>query len=387
MNDLNPKKPVDYSLVIPILLLVCLGIVMVYSASSAVALKRYGSDLYFLKKQILFAGLGLCVMLIMTRIPYRIWKIFVYPGLIASIGLLALVYVIGHEAGNATRWLRLGPFSFQPAEMARLALIVYLAYSLSKKGAMLKNFFVGTFPHLVVTGVLCGLVVMQPDFGSTVIMVAIMGAMLFIAGVPIYHLLLTGLPVVLVGVLVMIKEPYRLKRLMGFMDPWQYESDIGYQVVHSLMAFGSGGVSGAGFGASLQKLFYLPEAHTDFVFAILAEEMGLIGVILVIALYFWIVLKGMAIARKAPDTFGTLLAAGLTFSIGLQICLNMGVVMGLLPTKGLALPFLSYGGTSLIFNMAACGLLLNIGRYTQDTVKQPGAKRVNNYAASQYYAN
>lgn len=387
MSELTPKKPVDYSLMIPILLLVCLGVVMVYSASSAVALKRYGSDLFFLKKQILFAGAGLCAMLVMTRIPYRIWKIFVYPGLAASIGLLALVYIVGHEAGNATRWLRVGPFSFQPAEMARLALIVYLAYSLSKKGAMLKNFFVGTFPHLVVTGVLCGLVVMQPDFGSTVIMVAIMGVMLFIAGVPVYHLLLTSLPVALVGVLVMIKEPYRLKRLMGFMDPWQYESDIGYQIVHSLMAFGTGGVSGTGFGESLQKLFYLPEAHTDFILAILAEELGLVGVLIVMCIYFWIVLKGMSIARKAPDTFGTLLAAGLTFSIGLQICLNMGVVMGLLPTKGLALPFLSYGGTSLMFNMAACGLLLNIGRYAEDPMKQHSAGKARNYAPQQRYAN
>lgn len=387
MTDLTPKKPLDYSLLIPVLLLVCLGVVMVYSASSAVALKRYGSDLYFLKKQILFAGLGLVGLLVVTRIPYRIWKIFVYPALVTSIGLLALVYIIGHEAGNATRWLKIGLFSFQPVEMARLSLILYLAYSLSKKGEMLKNFAVGTVPHLVVTLVFCGLVVMQPDFGSTVIMLAIMAAMLFIAGVPIYHLLLVGLPAVAGGILIMIKEPYRVKRLMSFMDPWQYESDMGYQIIHSLMAFGTGGVNGTGFGASFQKLFYLPEAHTDFIFAVLAEELGLVGVLIVITIYFWVIMKGLAISRKAPDTFGSLLAAGISFSMGLQVCLNLGVVMGLLPTKGLALPFLSYGGTSLIFNMAACGVLLNISKYTEVSTVQKAVGKVRSRVPQQRYAN
>lgn len=387
MTDLTPKKPLDYSLLIPVLLLVCLGIVMVYSASSAVALKRYGTDLYFLKKQILFAGLGLAGLMIVTRIPYRIWKIFVYPALIVSIGLLMLVYIIGHEAGNATRWLRVGPFSFQPVELARLSLILYLAYSLSKKGEMIKNFAVGTVPHLVVTLVFCGLVVMQPDFGSTVIMLAIMAAVLFIAGVPIYHLLLVGLPAAVGGILIMITEPYRVKRLMSFMDPWQYESDMGYQIIHSLMAFGTGGFNGTGFGASFQKLFYLPEAHTDFIFAVLAEELGLVGVLIVIMIYFWIIMKGLAISRKAPDIFGSLLAAGITFSLGLQVCLNLGVVMGLLPTKGLALPFLSYGGTSLIFSMAACGVLLNISKYTEASATQKVVGKGSNRVPQQHCAN
>lgn len=387
MDTLTPKKPLDYSLLIPVLFLVSLGVVMVYSASSAVAFKRYGNDLYFLKKQILFAGLGLVALMLAARIPYRIWKIFVYPALAASFGLLLLVYVIGHEAGNATRWLKLGPFSFQPSEMARLALILYLAYSLSKKGEKIKNFAVGTVPHLAVTLVLCGLVVMQPDFGSTVIMLAIMGIMLFIAGVPIYHLLLVGLPAVAGGILIMIKEPYRVKRLMSFMDPWQYESDMGYQIIHSLMAFGTGGVNGTGFGASFQKLFYLPEAHTDFIFAVLGEELGLAGVLIVILIYCWVVIKGLSISRKAPDIFGSLLASGITFSMGIQVCFNLGVVMGLLPTKGLALPFLSYGGTSLIFNMAALGVLLNISRYVNTaSAPQKGAKE-RRHVPQQQYAN
>lgn len=387
MGALTPKKPLDYSLLIPVLLLVCLGVVMVYSASSAVALKRYGNDLYFLKKQILFAGLGLVLLMVAARIPYRVWKIFVYPALAASLGLLVLVYIIGHEAGNATRWLKLGSFSFQPSEMARLALILYLAYSLSKKGAKLKNFAVGTVPHLAVTLVLCGLVVMQPDFGSTVIMLAIMGIMLFIAGVPIYHLLRVGLPAVAGGILIMIKEPYRVKRLMSFMDPWQYESDMGYQIIHSLMAFGTGGVNGTGFGASFQKLFYLPEAHTDFIFAVLGEELGLVGVLIVIMVYCWIVIKGLTISRKAPDIFGSLLAAGIAFSMGFQICLNLGVVMGLLPTKGLALPFLSYGGTSLVFNMAALGVLLNIGRYAETVSAPKTGVKERRHVPQQQYAN
>lgn len=364
------RKSIDLGLLIPLLLLVGMGVVMVYSASSAVAFKRYGSDYFFLKKQVLFAVVGLTALIITSQIPYKIWKIFVYPGLIVSIGLLVLVYIIGHEAGNATRWLKIGPFSFQPVEMARLALILYLAYSLSKKDEKIRNFAVGTFPHVVVTIVLCGLVVMQPDFGSTVIMLAIMAAMLFIAGVPIYHLLLVGLPAIVAGILIMVKESYRVKRLMSFLDPWQYESDLGYQVVHSLMAFGTGGITGAGIGAGMQKLFYLPEAHTDFIFAVLGEELGLAGTLPIIIIYFWVVVKGLNIARKAPDTFSALLAAGISFSIGLQICLNLGVVMGLLPTKGLALPFLSYGGTSLLFTMAACGILLNISTYVSEIEAQ-----------------
>lgn len=387
MSAPDSRKSIDFTLLIPVLFLVCLGVVMVYSASSAVALKRYGTDLYFLKRQVLFAVLGIAVMLTVSQIPYKIWKILVYPGLVISIGLLGLVYIVGHEAGNATRWLKIGHFSFQPVELAKLVLITYLAYSLSKKEEYVKNFAIGTLPHVIVTGVLCFLVVMQPDFGSTVILVAIMGAMLFIVGVPIYHLLLMSLPIVIGGALIMLMEPYRVKRLLGFLDPWQYESDIGYQIIHSLMAFGTGGISGTGIGASFQKLFYLPEAHTDFIFAVLGEELGLIGTMTVIVVYFWIIFKGMAISRKAPDTFSSLLAAGISFSLGLQICLNLGVVMGLLPTKGLALPFLSYGGSSLLFNMVACGLLLNISSYADESALERIKRTVRSHVPQKRYAN
>lgn len=171
------------------------------------------------------------------------------------------------------------------------------------------------------------------------------------------------------------------------MDPWQYESDMGYQIIHSLMAFGTGGVKGTGFGASFQKLFYLPEAHTDFIFAVLGEELGLMGVLIVIMVYCWIVIKGLTISRKAPDIFGSLLAAGIAFYMGIQVCLNLGVVMGLLPTKGLALPFLSYGGTSLIFNMAACGVLLNISRYAETASASKKGVKVRRHVPQQQYAN
>lgn len=353
----------DLKLLFPVLLLVGLGIVMVYSASSALAFKRYGSDFYYLKKQALFAGLGICGLVLCRHLPYRLLRPLAYPLLGITLGLLIAVLLspLGLKAGGSTRWLRLGPLSFQPAELARFALVAYLAYSMSRKQGRIKEFSIGFLPHVIVLALLCSLILLQPDFGSAVILTALTWIMLFAGGVRLSHLasaLAVAAP--LLGYVAILK-PYRLQRLLAYTDPWRDPAGDGYQMIHALMAFGSGQAWGAGLGQGMQKLFYLPEPHTDFIFAVIGEELGLIGVATVLFFYGLIIWRGYGIARQAPDAFGALLATGLTTALALQICINMGVTLGLLPTKGLTLPFLSYGGTSLLMSMASVGVLMNIG--------------------------
>ncbi|MBW2591786.1 MAG: putative lipid II flippase FtsW [Deltaproteobacteria bacterium] len=356
----------DLKLLFPVLFLVGIGIVMIYSSSSALALEKYKTGYYFLVKQGIFSVLGIIVLVFCRHFPYRFYRSLVYPILILAWLLLLAVLVtdLGHSAGGALRWLKFGFFSFQPSELARFALIIYLAYSMSKKGSQLKEFSVGFLPHVLILGVFTALIMLQPDFGSAVMLATITWIMLFLGGVRLWHLGSTLVILLPIGYFVMINAHYRFVRLMSFMDPWQYPTDAGYQIIHSLMAFGTGGLWGTGIGKGYQKLFYLPEPHTDFIFSVIGEELGLIGVIAIMGLYILIFWRGLTIARATSDTFGMLVAAGLTISIGLQVCVNMGVTLGLLPTKGLSLPFLSYGGSSLLLNMAAMGILMNIGAHS-----------------------
>lgn len=346
-----------------VFILVGIGVIMVYSASSAVALKKFSSDLFFLKKQTIFCFLGILALVIFSHIPYRIYRVFTYPLLFVSFGLLVAVQFdgAGMTAGGSARWLRLGPASFQPSEVARLALIIFLAYSLTKKQEAVKIFSIGFVPHAIVLLVFSVLLMLQPDFGSTVIFAALTWLMMFVGGVPLRHLLAPLAPVIAIFAYLVISKPYRFERLMAFLNPWNDPTDKGYQIIHAMMAFGTGGVWGAGIGKGSQKLFYLPEPHTDFIFAVIGEELGLWGVLLVIGLYSTILWRGIRIANTCTDTFGMLMATGITFALALQVSINMGVCLGMLPTKGLALPFLSYGGTSLVLNMASIGILMNIG--------------------------
>ncbi len=352
----------DIQLLFPALFLVGIGIVMVYSASSALAIKNFGSDYFFLIKQAVFALAGLVVLVICRHFPYKYYRYLAYPLLTLSIIFLIALFIprFGVSAGGATRWLRIGPLAFQPSEFARIALVIYLAYSLEKKADRLKNFSVGFVPHIFILIIFAGLIIKQPDFGSIVILSMLTGLMMFIGGVRIKHLGLFIITLLPVGIYFLKSAEYRWKRLIGFLDPWQYPAAEGYQIVHSLMAFGTGGITGAGIGKGYQKLFYLPEPHTDFIFSVVGEELGLIGVLAIIGLYAWILVCGIRIAKNAADPFGSFLAAGLTVALGLQIVVNMGVALSLLPTKGLTLPFLSYGGTSLLINMASIGILMNI---------------------------
>ena len=352
----------DVQLLFPVLFLVGVGIVMVYSASSALALKKFGSDFFFLKKQALFALAGLIILVAGRHFPYRYYRPLAYPLVGLSLALLALIHFtdLGLTAGGSTRWMRLGSFSFQPSEFARIALVIYLAYSMEKKSDQIKQFSIGFVPHVLVLGGFVALIFIQPDFGTVFILGALTWIMLFIGGVRFYQLFATMLVILPVAYLFLINAEYRAKRILGFLNPWEHSSDEGYQIVHSLMAFGTGGLWGTGIGKGYQKLFYLPEPHTDFIFSVIGEELGLLGVAIIIGLYAWIIVRGVAIARSAPDLFGAYLAVGLTVAMGLQIVVNMGVALGLLPTKGLTLPLLSYGGTSLLLNMASIGILMNI---------------------------
>ena len=352
----------DIQLLFPVLFLVGIGIVMVYSASSAVALKKFGSDYLFLKKQALFALMGIVALVICRHFPYQWYRPLTYPFLaLALIFLIAIQFTdYGLSAGGSARWLRFGKFSFQPSEFARFALVLFLAYSLEKKEAKIREFSIGFLPHLLVFIAFAICLFIQPDFGSVVILAVLTWLLMFVGGVRSLYLFSSLIVLLPIAYYYLINAEYRIKRILSFLDPWQYPADVGYQVVHSLMAFGTGGLWGAGIGKGAQKLFYLPEPHTDFIFSVIGEEFGLVGVLMIIGLYALVLVKGIQIACKAPDTFGSLMAVGLTIALGLQVCINMGVALGLLPTKGLTLPFLSYGGTSLLLNMASVGILMNI---------------------------
>ena len=363
-RDKQTKNRYGYDpfLLLSMVMLLGIGVVMVYSASSVIAMKRFGSDIYFFKKQALHALVAILVLVCCRHVPYSCYRTLVYPILgIAFLSLMAL-YVpgVGHTVGGAKRWLRFFGVSFQPSEFARVALIIYLAYSMSKKQERIKAFTIGFLPHVIVLGCLTTLILMQPDFGMVAMIAVITWIMLFVGGARLSYLLGALVGMVPLAYYVLIHAGYRVKRLASFMDPWQCQSDAGYQVVHSLMAFGSGGILGTGIGTGYQKLFYLPEPHTDFIFSVVGEELGLIGVCFVTGLYFVILWRGVVIAMKARGLFATFLATGLTAALGLQACINAGVTLGLVPTKGLTLPFVSYGGTSLVMNAVAVGILMNI---------------------------
>ena len=311
----------DVKLLFPVLFLVGIGVVMVYSASSALALKKYGTDFYFLKKQALFSLIGIVVLVICSHIPYRFFRYLTYPSLALALIFLAAIQFskFGYSAGGSARWLRFGSFSFQPSEFARFAMVIYLAYSMNKKIDGIKYFTIGFLPHILVLGIFTIFIFIQPDFGSVIIFCAITWIMMFVGGVrPLYLFppLLILLPILS---FFMVNAEYRFKRLISFLDPWQYPANEGYQIIHSLMAFGTGGIWGSGIGKGYQKLFYLPEPHTDFIFSVIGEELGLIGVLIILGLYILIFWRGISISRNADDNYGSFVAIGLTATIGIQV--------------------------------------------------------------------
>ena len=365
MKSASQEKKPDLILLLVTLLLVTIGTVMIYSSSSILAMERFRDGQFFLKKQILSLFLGLMVMVLMTRIPYYKLRKLAWPGIVVSAVLLLAILIppLGIRAGGAVRWLNLGVFSFQVSELAKVALILFLAHFLTQKANHLREISQGLLIPFGITGVIMGLILLQPDFGTTVIIAVITLMMIYLAGGRIVHLVGIATLFLPVAVWLLLYKSYRLVRLMAFLDPWKDPRDSGFQIIQSLIAFGSGGAFGVGIGDGMQKLFYLPEPHTDFILSVIAEESGFIGVGLILFLYVILIVRGFQISLRAPDLFGNLLAAGLTMLIALEAFINIAGVTGLIPIKGLALPFLSYGGTSLMMSLIAVGILLNISAY------------------------
>lgn len=354
----------DLVLVVAVFALCGLGIVMVYSASAVAAAAKVGDGAFYLKRQAIAAGIGLASLVLVLKIGYRRLAFLAYPALVIVLALLVAVLIpgVGTVAGGARRWIRLPGFSLQPAEMAKMALVLYLAYSLAKKREKVRLFSIGFLPHCLITGLLAGLALLEPDFGTAVTLGFVLFAMLFAAGAKISYLVLSVLLALPVGWHLVASSPYRMSRITAFLHPFERRNDVGYQIWESLMSVGSGGVTGLGLGDGRQKLFFLPEAHTDFIFSILGEELGLIGVVLLLGLYGVVVWRGVRAALNATEAFGAYLALGITVLLGTQAVVNMGVAMGMLPTKGLTLPFVSYGGTSMVVSLTAAGVLLSIGQ-------------------------
>ncbi|WP_437309078.1 putative lipid II flippase FtsW [Sorangium sp. So ce388] len=358
----SPSGPVDALLAAIVTALIGFGVVMVYSASAVEATVRYKDAQFFLKRQAVYAVLSIATMWVTSRMDYRRLKVLTYPVLITVTGmLLACVAGLGHRAGNAYRWIALGPVHVQPAEVAKLGIVLWLAYSLSKKADRIKSFSVGFLPHLIVVGMLMLLCLKQPDFGSAVVLLFLTFTLLFVAGARVPYIAAFSMLLALAGAALVRFSGYRYARYLAWIDMDNNRADLAYQPFQSVMSFGSGGVFGLGLGRGLQVL-YLPEAHTDFVSAIVGEELGFVGILGLCAAYLAIVSRGVKIALEAADDYGSFMAFGIATLFGVQAMTNLAVAMAILPTKGLTLPFLSYGGSSLLVNAAAAGILLSISR-------------------------
>jgi cell division protein FtsW len=361
-NETSHRGHYDRTLFFSILMLLVISVVMVYSSSSIVALTTYDDPAFFMKRQVLWALVGLAVMAVTMRMDHRpLGDQRVVIGLVVvSLILLfaTLVPGVGKMINGSRRWLRLGMLSFQPSELAKFALVVYMSYFISKKGARLRDFTNGLVPAYVVTGVFLVIAILQPDFGATMTLACVVSIMLFAGGANLLHLggtALAALPFLYVAV---THSAYRARRIFSWADP----QGSGHQIIQSFLAFGSGGVFGRGLGEGRQKLLFLPERHSDFIYAVIGEELGLIGALAVLALFVIILWRGVRIALAAGDSFSRMLALGITVLICAQGMVNMAVVTGLLPTKGIALPLVSYGGSSLVITLGALGVLLGISR-------------------------
>jgi cell division protein FtsW len=363
---MNSKAHADKTLFFTIMALLLISVIMVYSSSSVVALTNYNDPAYFVKRQILWLVIGLALMAITMHTDHRALanRRAVAGLLVVSFLLLAatLIPSVGREINGARRWLRLGSLTFQPSELAKFAMVVYLSYYLSKKGERIRDLANGLIPACVVTGLFLGVTALQPDFGAAMMLAGVMAIMVFAAGANILHLgalATASLPLVYLAV---AGTAYRSRRIFAFLDPWSDPSGAGHQIIQSFLAFGSGGVFGRGLGEGRQKLLFLPERHSDFIYAVIGEELGLLGGLIVVLLFCMILWRGIRISLTVGDRFSSLLALGITLLICLQGFINMAVVTGILPTKGTVLHFVSYGGSSLVIMMAAAGVLLNISK-------------------------
>jgi len=343
------------------------GGIMIYSTSAIYAEEAHGDSFFYLKRHLTWIVLGLIGMFLAWKVDYHIWRRYSKPLFFVSVGLLIMVYMpgIGRSAGGARRWLSLGGFGFQPSELAKLALIIYLSDILTRKQRWVQEFWKGLVPPLVIIGIMVGLILLQPDLGTSMSMAIVAFIILFIAGVKWQYLATLGLSALPFLFVFICSAPYRWNRIMVFLHPWKDPQGTGFQIIQSYLALGSGGIWGVGLGNSRQKLFYLPAAHTDFIFSIIGEELGVLGSLAILILFALLLFLGVVICLRALDLFGHFLALGIVTTISLQTIINIGVVTGSLPTKGLPLPFISYGGSCMLVYLVAVGILLNIHSWTQ----------------------
>ena len=361
---LNRGMGYDWGIFIAVTFLISIGTLMVYSTSSVFALEKFGDPNYFLKRHVIYLSIGLLFMFSLMKINYVYLRKILYPAYILGLLMLVLVLIpgIGKEVSGARRWLELGSWTFQPSEIAKFILVLYLAHSLTKKRDKVDSFVVGFLSHLLFAGIYIILILLEPDFGMSVTLIIMLFGMLFIGDVKLKFLVPLGVSSLFVLALAVITEGYRMKRVVSFLDPWKDPLGSGYQAIQSFVALGMGGFMGTGLGGSTQKLFFLPQAHTDFIFSIIGEELGFIGVLIVIIGFAFLLIRSLRVSIRAKDLFGCYLVFGCILLITFQAGINMAVAVGLFPTKGLTLPFISYGGTSLVTNLAAMGLILSVSK-------------------------
>lgn len=365
------NRDFDFWIFITILLLLALGVSMVYSASSYYASRNFDNKEYYLIKQLLWATIGVIAMLVVSRLDYRRLAQFSPLLMLASIILLVLVRIpgIGSNVNGAWRWFDFGFASFQPSEMSKLSIILFFAYSLSKKEDALQSFWKGFLPYLLIIGIVDALLLIEPHYSATILTTAVAFIILFTAGAKIWHFIIISIPVIPLGIYFIVTEEYRLRRVLTFIDPFDDPTDAGYQIVNSLYAIGSGGIFGKGIGQSVQKNLYIPEPHTDFIFSVAAEELGFIGATTILLLFLVLIWRGVRVAMHAPDKLGSLIAVGITSIIAVQVIINVAVVTSSMPVTGMPLPFFTYGGSSLAFLLVGVGMLLNISRSTGSKYK------------------
>ncbi len=360
---IDRSKP-DSLLLLLVLILIAIGVVVVYSASAILALEKFGSTTFFAKRQALWAVISLCLILILTKIDYhRFARISPFVLLLSFFLLVAVLFV--PSARGASRWIRFGPITFQPSELSKYALILFMAYSLSRKKGRIRELRFILLPYFVILGLASLLIMKQPHLGAVLLLSAVVWGMLFVAGAKIRHLFLIVSPLVLSAFILVFFIGYKKARVNDYLKSLKDPLQGSYQMKQSVLALGSGEITGVGPGEGKAKLFFLPEPHTDFIFATAGEELGFMGASAILILFLFLTARGMSIARKASDDFGYLLAFGITFSIFVGVLINAGVVVGLLPTTGLPMPFLSYGGSSLVLSAVGMGILLNISRQTK----------------------
>ena len=364
---MKDKKPFDFWLFMTVLILLSLGLIMVFSASAPTAEKEYDDIYFIIKKQLRFAVLGVAAMLLAANYDYRKYggkTVLALMGISVIMLILVLIPGIGREVNGSWRWIYFGSIPFQPSELAKLALILFLSFYLSKRKKPLNTFFGDLMPYLLVVGLIALLLLLETHLSATIIMISIALIILFVAGAKIKHFILLTAPVCTALIAVISFTEYMKPRITSYLDPWSNPKGVGWQTIQSLYAIGSGGLLGRGLGQSMQKFLYIPFPHNDYIFAILAEELGYIGVITVLLLFMIFIWRGIKIAVHAPDMYSSLLAVGITSLIAVQSLFNVAVVTNTVPPTGVSLPFFSSGGTSLVLFLIEVGILLNISRYS-----------------------